>query len=51
MATVSYTRMADMTEDDLRLMDADAEEDAAKLPGRLMDAVARAGAASRARSR
>jgi predicted HD phosphohydrolase len=40
MATVSYTRMADMTEDDLRLINADADDDAAKLPGRLMDAVA-----------
>jgi predicted HD phosphohydrolase len=32
--------MADMTEDDLRLINADADDDAAKLPGRLMDAVA-----------
>jgi hypothetical protein len=40
MATVSYTRMADMTEADLRLMDAEGEEDALKLPGRLIDAVA-----------
>ena len=40
MATVSYTRMADMTEADLRLINADADDDAAKLPGRLMDAVA-----------
>jgi predicted HD phosphohydrolase len=40
MATVSYTRMADMTEADLRLVNADGEEDALKLPGRLMDAVA-----------
>jgi predicted HD phosphohydrolase len=40
VATVSYTRMADMTEEDFRLVEADAEEDAAKLPGRLMNAVA-----------
>jgi hypothetical protein len=40
MATVSYTRIADMTEADLRLMDAEGEEDARKLPGRLMEAVA-----------
>ena len=40
MATVSYTRMADMTEADLRLVNADHEEDERKLPGRLMDAVA-----------
>ena len=40
MATVSYTRMADMTEADLRLVDEDHEEDQRKLPGRLMDAVA-----------
>ena len=40
MATVSYTRMADMTEADLRLINADADDDAAQLPGRLMDAVA-----------
>ena len=40
MATVSYTRMADMTEADLRLVKADADDDAGKLPGRLMDAVA-----------
>jgi hypothetical protein len=39
MASV-YTRMADMTEADLSLLDADAETDAAQLPGRLMDAVA-----------
>lgn len=32
MATVSYTRMADMTEADLRLINADADDDAAKLP-------------------
>jgi len=40
MSTVSYTRMADMTEADVELLDADAEEDARELPGRLMDAVA-----------
>ena len=40
MATVSYTRMADMTEADLRLVNEDGEEDARQLPGRLMDAVA-----------
>lgn len=40
MATVSYTRMADMTEADLALIDADADADARELPGRLMDAVA-----------
>ena len=40
MASVSYTRMADMTGEDLRLISADADEDAAKLPGRLMQAVA-----------
>jgi hypothetical protein len=40
MASVSYTRMADMTEADLRLINADGEDDALELPGRLMDAVA-----------
>ena len=40
MATVSYTRMADMTEADLQLIDADADADARELPGRLMNAVA-----------
>ena len=40
MAIVSYTRMADMTEADLRLINADADEDARELPGRLMAAVA-----------
>jgi predicted HD phosphohydrolase len=40
MKTVSYTRMADMTDADIRLMEADGEEDALKLPGRLMEAVA-----------
>ena len=40
MATVSYTRMADMTESDMELLNADADEDAKELPGRLMDAVA-----------
>jgi predicted HD phosphohydrolase len=40
MASVSYTRMADMTEADVRLINADAEEDARELPGRLMNAVA-----------
>ena len=40
MATVSYTRMADMTEADLRLVNEDHEEDERRLPGRLMDAVA-----------
>jgi predicted HD phosphohydrolase len=40
MATVSYTRMADMTESDMELLDADADADAKELPGRLMDAVA-----------
>jgi predicted HD phosphohydrolase len=40
MATVSYTRMADMTEADLRLVNADHAEDERKLPSRLMDAVA-----------
>ena len=38
--TVSYTRMADMTEADLRLINADANADARELPGRLVDAVA-----------
>jgi hypothetical protein len=32
MATVSYTRMADMTKADLRLVDEDHEEDQRKLP-------------------
>ena len=40
MATVSYTRMADMTEADLRLTNADGDSDARELPGRLMNAVA-----------
>jgi predicted HD phosphohydrolase len=40
MATVSYTRMADMTEADMQLMEADADEDAKELPGRLLEAVA-----------
>jgi predicted HD phosphohydrolase len=40
VATVSYTRMADMTEADMALLDADADADARELPGRLMDAVA-----------
>jgi predicted HD phosphohydrolase len=40
MASVSYTRMADMTEADLRLINADADEDARELPARLMNAVA-----------
>jgi predicted HD phosphohydrolase len=40
MAMVSYTRMADMTEADLRLINADADADARELPGRLMNAVA-----------
>jgi predicted HD phosphohydrolase len=40
VATVSYTRMADMTAADLALINADAEEDAKELPNRLMDAVA-----------
>jgi predicted HD phosphohydrolase len=40
MAIVSYTRMADMTEADLKLINADADEDARELPGRLMNAVA-----------
>jgi predicted HD phosphohydrolase len=40
MATVSYTRMADMTETDVRLINADADADALELPGRLMNAVA-----------
>ena len=40
MATVSYTRMADMTAADLALVNADADEDAGKLPDRLMRAVA-----------
>jgi predicted HD phosphohydrolase len=40
MAIVSYTRMADMTEADLHLINADADEDARELPGRLMNAVA-----------
>ena len=40
MATVSYTRMADMTEADMHLIDADADADARELPGRLMNAVA-----------
>jgi predicted HD phosphohydrolase len=40
MANVSYTRMADMTEADLQLINADADEDARELPSRLMDAVA-----------
>jgi predicted HD phosphohydrolase len=41
VATVSYTRMADMTAEDLALINADAEEDVKELPNRLMDAVAR----------
>ena len=41
MASVSYTRMADMTAADLELINADAEEDARELPRRLMDAVAK----------
>jgi predicted HD phosphohydrolase len=40
MASVSYTRMADMTEADLRLINADADADARELPNRLMNAVA-----------
>jgi predicted HD phosphohydrolase len=40
LATVSYTRMADMTEEDLRLVNEDADEDARELPNRLMAAVA-----------
>jgi predicted HD phosphohydrolase len=40
MAIVSYTRMADMTEADLQLINADADEDARELPARLMNAVA-----------
>jgi predicted HD phosphohydrolase len=40
MPTVSYTRMADMTEADIDLMEADADLDAERLPGRLLDAVA-----------
>jgi predicted HD phosphohydrolase len=40
MATVSYTRMADMTAADLALVNADADEDAKQLPDRLMRAVA-----------
>ena len=40
MATVSYTRMADMTEADLALINADSDEDVRDLPGRLMNAVA-----------
>ena len=40
MAIVSYTRMADMTEADLQLINADADEDVRELPGRLMNAVA-----------
>src|SRR4029079_230341 len=40
MATVSYTRMADMTEADLELVNADHEEDQRNLPSRLMEAVA-----------
>jgi len=40
MASVSYTRMADMTAADMALIGADADEDARELPSRLMDAVA-----------
>jgi predicted HD phosphohydrolase len=40
MAIVSDTRMADMTEADLHLINADADADARELPGRLMNAVA-----------
>jgi predicted HD phosphohydrolase len=40
MASVSYTRMADMTEADLDLINADADADARELPNRLMNAVA-----------
>src|SRR5262245_20188080 len=40
METVSYTRMADMTEDDLRLLNADSDDDVGQLPDRLMQAVA-----------
>jgi predicted HD phosphohydrolase len=39
-AKVSYTRMADMTEADMALINADAEADTRELPGRLMNAVA-----------
>ena len=41
MASVSYTRMADMTAEDLALINADAEEDIQELPNRLINAVAR----------
>jgi predicted HD phosphohydrolase len=40
MATVSYTRMADMTEADMELVNADGDRDAKELPGRLLEAVA-----------
>src|SRR5262245_49709472 len=40
MATVSYTRMADMTEADLELLSVDGDEDARELPARLINAVA-----------
>jgi predicted HD phosphohydrolase len=40
MAVVSYTRMADMTEADLQLVNADIQEDAGQLPDRLMSAIA-----------
>ena len=40
VTTVSYTRMADMTEADLALINADARDDIRELPNRLMDAVA-----------
>ena len=40
MTTVSYTRMADMTEADLGLVNADSDADARELPNRLIGAVA-----------
>jgi predicted HD phosphohydrolase len=40
MATVSYTRMADMTAPDLELLSVDQAEEARALPDRLMKAVA-----------
>jgi predicted HD phosphohydrolase len=40
MASVSYTRMADMTAADLELVNADQDEEARELPDRLMRAVA-----------
>ena len=39
MRTVSYEHMADMTREDAELLSADGDEEAAELPGRILDAV------------